>query len=557
MGKEDHLESDEESENQSLLPQGQKDPEAVGSSSSQPEQERGFLASLQHDFGGELLFLIFCVEHLMVGFDRTLVTKTTPYLYLAYNVQAPIAQMYNSYMRLAYCARPVLGLVSDVFPIRGYRLAPYMMFWTVLGVAGLVYLSLPALGMEYPSSVIPAVCALILFWLQLSACQLLEVIRYGEAINQKPHRGPNLVSYVSLGVHVGELVAVLCAGPLLLYVGYSSVFLVALVPSVAVAYPVLKGYLMERQVSTEEVQEVRAKYWEQIEITALGPLLFAGAVLIMITGFMWDSPLVTFSVAVAVGVAVVLSFWLLLSPVIARFNIFLLISLAGRPDFGGAAFYFYTDTPDMYPEGPHFSIEFFNSGLGAVSAVCGVLGAITYYQFLRKWEYKNIVLLTTALFTVLSFLDVFMITRANLKWGIPDHFLIVGLSGADHILEQWVILPAVLMLSALCPKGTEGMIYALMLGCVHLGQSISNTAGAFLLDVFDVRPRGMDGETSSFDNLWVVAMISAIAPILFIGFVYRLIPDVVIAPEAGDRRPNLVPASASEGSPLKRWRAGA
>eukprot|EP00959_Pyramimonas_sp_CCMP1952_P448666 9394886-Pyramimonas_sp.AAC.1 len=62
------------------------------------------------------------------------------------------------------------------------------------------------------------------------------------------------------------------------------------------------------------------------------------------------------------------SFTVVLTPVIAKFNAFSLIQTALGVSTSGASFYFYTDTPAMYPEGPHFSEFFYNSVMGTAGS---------------------------------------------------------------------------------------------------------------------------------------------------------------------------------------------
>lgn len=500
---------------------------------------------LLHEFGFELLLLIFLVAHLLSGFSKTLVSKVTPFVYLSFKVPAPTTQIYNSLMKLPYVARPIFGLLSDVLPIGGYRLGPYMLFVTFFGVAGLVYLASPAFGVPVSSSVMPTVVALVLFWFQVSICDLLTGVRYNESIAMKPNLGAGLMSYVSFGFHVCEFVAVALSGYLLVDPwGYSSAFVVTIGPAAAVAFPILMGYLQEQKATPEEISQVRRRYWDQLEVCLLAPLLFTGALAIMYVGVFLQNPVISVQVALVVAALVLVAFAITLTPHLAKFNIFLLLVMACRPDYGGATFYFFTDTPEMYPEGPHFSVYFFTSTLGMVTAVFGIIGALTYYHYFRTWSLRHIVLVTNVLFAALSAMDILMLTRVSKRLGIPDHVLFMSLSACENLLEQWVVLPAVLMLAELCPRGMLGTMYAIMLGAVHLGQSVAGNIGAYLLDFFEVRPRGEVGEGAQFDNLWIVATISGVMAFLCTILLSFLIPDV--RREGG--QPSVVPRDASEGS---------
>ena len=78
---------------------------------------------------------------------------------------------------------------------------------------------------------------------------------------------------------------------------------------------------------------------------------------------------------------------------------------------GGAAFYFFTDTPEQYPEGPHFSEFFFNSVMGTAGAIFSLLGIYLYQRCLSKWSYRNLLLFTNGIYAVLSAFDILLFTR--------------------------------------------------------------------------------------------------------------------------------------------------
>merc|ERR1740117_2176427 len=63
----------------------------------------------------------------------------------------------------------------------------------------------------------------------------------------------------------------------------------------------------------------------------------------------------------------------------------------------GALFYFYTDTPEQYPEGPHFSAWFYTSALGATIFVGIMVGFISGAEMFKFWSYRSILKVTIML----------------------------------------------------------------------------------------------------------------------------------------------------------------
>merc|ERR1719389_1175247 len=100
----------------------------------------------------------------------------------------------------------------------------------------------------------------------------------------------------------------------------------------------------------------------------------AGTLLLMFLGICFESAAVNAVGAIVVAVVMLISFSVVLKPVIAKVNAFFLIQTSVGMSIGGASFYFFTDTPLEYPEGPHFSMEFFTTVLGTVGSICSMFG---------------------------------------------------------------------------------------------------------------------------------------------------------------------------------------
>merc|ERR1711957_907171 len=133
--------------------------------------------------------------------------------------------------------------------------------------------------------------------------------------------------------------------------------------------------------------------------------------------------------------------------------------------------------------------------------------------------------MTNVVLSVLSVLDVMMITRTNLKLGIPDHYFVLGSSVFQTVIGQWMWMPGVVILSQLCPKGMEATMYALLAGCHNLGNTIASNCGALLLEYLEVMPSGADGESENFANLWRASAIATVLPLFAVIVLIQLLPD--------------------------------
>ena len=264
---------------------------------------------------------------------------------------------------------------------------------------------------------------------------------------------------------------------------------------------------------------------EQKEVIFLCLLMFAGTILLSVLGIMYESAFVNAVAALVVAIVMLISFSLVLRPIIAKVNAFFLIQTSLGISIGGASFYFYTDTPEQYPEGPHFSQEFFTSVLGIIGSLCSLVGIYSYQKYACNWSYRGLLLFTNVVLSLLSVTDIVMFTRLNVKLGIPDHAFVLGASVLTTVIAQWMWMPGVVILSQLCPAGMEATMYALLAGCHNLGNTIASNCGALVLEWLKCQPSGANNESAQFQNLWVGSALSTVLPMFTLALLPWLIPD--------------------------------
>merc|ERR1740129_1566288 len=177
------------------------------------------------------------------------------------------------------------------------------------------------------------------------------------------------MTLVWFGLMAGGLLATIFVGPMLTAFGPKAIYKIALVPVVIILVPVAKNFLEEARQSAEQVAEARHRLASQKEACALCVLMFAGTVTLTVLGILYESIYVSAIVSILLAVIMLVAFSLVLRPVIAKVNAFFLVQTSLGFSVGGASFYFFTDTPEQYPEGPHFSMAFFTSVLGIVGSV--------------------------------------------------------------------------------------------------------------------------------------------------------------------------------------------
>eukprot|EP00933_Yihiella_yeosuensis_P073573 TRINITY_DN82288_c0_g1_i1.p1 TRINITY_DN82288_c0_g1~~TRINITY_DN82288_c0_g1_i1.p1 ORF type:complete len:581 (+),score=107.14 TRINITY_DN82288_c0_g1_i1:192-1934(+) len=544
--------SDEDVEGQPLLgSSSQAKAKAHSGTKAQPLTYFGsgkdsFLGDLQHHMGYQLLAVLFASQHLMKGFAAGFIAPCVPYLYGSYKVPGPQMQIYSGVTQLPWAMKPVMGLLSDAFPIMGYNKAPYMLTASVFGMAGLMAIgSIP----QDSLSVTAVVACLFAIQFQFSTVDLLSEAKYAEKIKANPEKGPALMTFVWFGMQAAGLVAILLIGPILQHTNVKVPFLIALVPASSIIVPVARGYLEEKKLTEEEQQAARSNLMKQKEPCILCLLMLVGSVGLLYLGLAVHDVRINAYGSIAVAMVLLIAFSIFLRPEIAKVNAFFLIQTSVGISISGASFYFYTDTREQYPEGPHFSKTFYTSVLGVAGAICSLVGIYSYQQFASNWSYRRLLLVSNVALSVLSLSDLILFTRLNKRFGCPDEFFVLGASVLSNIVMQWQWMPGVVILSQLCPNGMEAIMYALLAGCHNLGNTIASSVGALVLDMLNCKPSGAVNESKQFEYLWVGSALSTVLPFLSLALLPWLIPDRSQTDkllEDGD-------GSATAGSLWRRW----
>mmetsp|Transcript_57754 Transcript_57754/g.185631 ORF Transcript_57754/g.185631 Transcript_57754/m.185631 type:complete len:557 (-) Transcript_57754:78-1748(-) len=515
-----------------------------------PDKFSGVLVidTLARHFGYKLLIMLFASQHLMKGFAAAFTAPCTQFIYASYKVPGPQMQIFAGVTQLPWAMKPVIGLLSDAVPLCGFHKAPYILVASALGIVACA--SVGTLPQNH-LSIERLVGCLFLIQLQFSTCDLLTEAKYAEKMQSKPEHGPALMTFVWFGLQAGGLLATALVGPIMKQYGPKLPYLVALLPLTFIVVPVARNYLEEVPKSFAQVLEARRRLAEQREACFLCFLMFVGTITLTILGIAFESAMVNAVAAVVVAVVMLAAFSLLLRPIIAKVNAFFLVQTSLGISIGGASFYFYTDSPEQYPEGPHFSMEFFTSVLGIAGAICSLVGICTYQRFASRWTYRRLLLMTNVALSLLSVTDIILFTRLNVRLGLPDHGFVLGASVLTGVIAQWMWMPGVVILSQLCPKGMEATMYALLAGCHNLGNTIASNCGALVLELLDCQPTGAKHESAQFQYLWVGSVFSTVLPAFTLLLLPWLIPDARQTDkllEDNDR-------DATTGSLWKRWTA--
>ncbi|KAK8449108.1 hypothetical protein SEVIR_7G163200v4 [Setaria viridis] len=206
-------------------------------------------------------------------------------------------------------------------------------------------------------------------------------------------------------------------------------------------------------------------------------------------------------------------------------------------DIQGGMFYWYTD-PVV---GPGFS----EGSIGliyAIGSVGSLLGVLLYQTTLKDYPFRSILLWGQVLSSLAGMLDLVLVTRLNLKIGIPDYFFAMIDNSISQMVGRLKWLPLLVLCSKLCSPGIEGTFYALLMSLQNAGLLMSAWWGGLLLHKLNVT-------RMEFSNLWIAVLIRNIS---------RLVPLTLLflVPQS-DQNSTLLPAEMlQDGESTEAVKAG-
>ncbi|GAB5356861.1 hypothetical protein AAMO2058_000324900 [Amorphochlora amoebiformis] len=476
---------------------------------------------LKDAYGGKILLTIVLVSHLCVRFIPVSVSIGY-YLREFGGVKAPEVQAYKAVARTPYAMSPLFGFISDAFHFRGYHKAPYIAISSLLAIVAYTIVGFTPVG---GLSLGMVIFGFVTMNLQMEYCGLLVRAKYAEKLKTVPEYSTDLISFVQGGGTISCLFSRVAAAFIIQNYGTRYVFAMCVIPAMLPLWPVAVNLLQEKPIMDTKCCGI-AKNAVKHGKGYLYLCLFMGAeaILLMVLGLFPNS---LFRCAIGLGAAFFLAIgFLLLTPrMIAKVAIFFLSVCICSLSNSGAEYYFYTDTPDQYPEGPHFSAWFYLTVRHFVRSICLFIGMWAFNKYLRNCKYKFAYLIGIGTTMCVRFVRLLIFSRINIRFGIPDDIFCLVLDALGAMFGELVMLPNQILMSHLCPKGLESTMFACMAGAFTMGGQVGTFLGAYLLKQLGVEPQGAVGESRQFDNLWIAEMISAVACIPPMLMMLMILPD--------------------------------
>ncbi|XP_028792601.1 probable folate-biopterin transporter 6 isoform X2 [Neltuma alba] len=394
---------------------------------------------------------VFLVYGLGQGFSGSFFKVVSDYYWKdVQKVQPSVVQLYAGLYFIPWVMKPVWGIFTDTFPVRGYRRRPYFVLAGVLGVVSGLTIAVQAN--------LPVVVALLCL-IGVSASMAIADVTIDACIARNSIEvrslAPDLQSLCGFCSSTGALIGFSSSGFFVHHLGpQGSLGLLAMPPALLV---VLGFVIYEHKLSGSH--HGKKQVMENVSTTIRS----------MCQTIMY--------------------------PQVWKPSLYMFLSLALSISTHEGHFYWYTDPK----AGPAFSQEFVGM-IYAIGAVGSIIGVLIYHKTLKDLPFRTLLLYAQLLYAISGMLDLLFVLRWNLNLGIPDYFFVVIEETATRISSKIRWMPMIVLSTQLCPLGIEGTFFALLMCIDSIGMLLSRTIGGVVLHLFHVT-------RSDFTNLWLAVFL--------------------------------------------------
>ncbi|KAL6656036.1 hypothetical protein ACP70R_006862 [Stipagrostis hirtigluma subsp. patula] len=365
-------------------------------------------------------------------------------------VQPATVQFLSVFFYVPWVLKPLWGVMTDVFPVRGYRRRPYFLFSGILGTASAAAVAMVT-GLPVSSAVFCFVgisTAVAIADVTIDACIAKNSI-------DKPSLAPDMQSLCAFSSSLGALIGYATSGMFVHQLGAQAALAVMALPPATVVF--LGFFIYEMKTYQHNVKE---KVLNKV----------SGAVKGMVRTIKY--------------------------PVVWKPSLYMFLSLALSISTHEGQFYWYTNKT---PPNPGFSQEFVGL-VHAIGAVASMVGVLIYHKCLKDYPFRSLLFYAQLLYGVSGLLDLTFVLRWNLALGVPDAAFVTLEECVSRVVSRVRLMPMMVLSAKLCPPGAEGTFFALLMCIDSLGMLAAKAGGAAVL-------RALHVTRTDFGRLWLAVLL--------------------------------------------------
>jgi folate/biopterin transporter len=317
--------------------------------------------------------------------------------------------------------KPLLGFVSDGFPILGYRRRPYLVLSGFLGSGAWLALA------TVVHSGWAAIAAVTLSSLSVAISDVIVDSLVVERARRESQSDAGALQSLAWGASaVGGIMTAYLGGLLLEYVDTRAVFCITATFPLVVS--VVAWLIAEEPVENASAWHLIGNQMRQLKTAVTQRSIWMPALFI----FLWQA----------------------------------------TPTADSAFFFFTTNDLGFQPE--------FLGRVRLVTSVAALLGIWVFQRFLKAVPFRRIFAFSTILSTLFGFTTLLLVTHANRAIGIDDQWFSLGDSLILTVMGEISFMPVLVLSARICPPGIEATLFALLMSVLNLAGLLSHELGALL-----------------------------------------------------------------------------
>ena len=519
-------------------------------------------------YGWPLVFMIISVMFGVKGAMIGLVGSSgLPYAQKYLKLTAIEMQKYGIVASFPWTVKPLIGMISDGFPIFGYNKRWYIAASSLVGSCAIYFVA----TYEFDrSNGLYYIAGLTLINAQVAIADLLTEGKYAEAMRYNPNHSASMVSYVWGNITLGGILATVLSYIALKDENYHLLFWMALPFAVQCFLTSASGLLPELKVKRTKKGEVvvdNGEDDEDDEVDAMGvgdakkSVTFAdedeetkkanrqkrsmnmmailmGVICVIIAGIqivgLDESTILAITLISCVLLSMLIFFFL--PRQLAKATFFLFITSVLSVSFGGAMTYWFTVDEKCNPGGPHFDYVYFTVYTSIVGQCSGIIGIWLFNIFFSKGSLRKAFWISSVISSFGSFFDYAIVKRWNVDYlSIPDKaFYMFGDAVLESIVGMMAYMPSVVLIAKMCPKNLETTMFAILASFANLGGSLSGSFGTFAMDYAGIKTDLTSG-SCNWDNLPNLILVCGICmPLLAIPLTFIFVPNILMTDSITD-----------------------
>uniref|UniRef100_A0A803LYC3 Uncharacterized protein n=1 Tax=Chenopodium quinoa TaxID=63459 RepID=A0A803LYC3_CHEQI len=120
--------------------------------------------------------------------------------------------------------------------------------------------------------------------------------------------------------------------------------------------------------------------------------------------------------------------------------------------------------------------------------------------------------------SLLILIDMVLVSRANIAYRISDKMLVLWGTAVADAINQFKLMPFLILSGQLCPPGIEGTLFALFMSIKNFGSTVGSFVGAWLASILNI-------SSGSFDNLHLGIVIQFFCSFIPLAFLFLIPKD--------------------------------